>query len=663
MKRLLCILLAVCLAVCAASCTQATPPSPGNTATTQTQPAHFALPQAVVELTECRLDGFVSVMEAAGNGHIALQCEAGLDENDLTRPGAVAAVSVVDVPEKKAIATLSISSGMQELIGARADGRIVIRNYEKDTIDVYKDDTVERSLPISEEATGAFFRYLPAGDALYAVDEERLLRLSPDDGALSTAATLPGYGVSIHEYDPVSRRIVFVEDDDNLTSGIRWSVYDNSTNSVLVGETAHEFSSLTFSAGRVLERFSSLAVTQDGEDSPQILVVYGNDGVRQHAWQLTPNAVLHSAPQSGYAMIVFFDFSNEGERTHAEARFVDLANGRWAALPTAGNCTDVRTVYLPECGYWAVALTEGIGQGSVTRLMAVDPAQLTFAGTLPDAQAILTPDTALADYFQPARKLADEIEREFSVQILLGNECMATRDDGTFHFVSTQEDDDYEMTDAERAEEQENALRTLRSELEHYPKGFFKKFKMADGRGGLRFLYLRDLPNDTYDSFTAGGVTYACGLCQHVALKISDASAPTIHHEIWHAVEGRIQQEGCHETYLSDDQWATFNPEGFSYVNDLDSYIDEQYESYFLGAGDDPYFIYNYSTVNEREDRATLVEAVMERNDPDFISFVDGDYTDGYDWVSRYPHLKAKLDQLGKATKAVFGCEYWKPAA
>ena len=88
----------------------------------------------------------------------------------------------------------------------------------------------------------------------------------------------------------------------------------------------------------------------------------------------------------------------------------------------------------------------------------------------------------------------------------------------------------------------------------------------------------------------------------------------TICHEIWHATEDKILS--ADHTYFDPDIWAALNPEGFSYYGQT-AFTDPDQERWTLfGTGDEEiYFVDSYARVNEREDRARIMEFIMTKDE------------------------------------------------
>ena len=94
------------------------------------------------------------------------------------------------------------------------------------------------------------------------------------------------------------------------------------------------------------------------------------------------------------------------------------------------------------------------------------------------------------------------------------------------------------------------------------------------------------------------------------------------------------------------------NPEGYVYVGSKETYAEGEYSEYLLGNPDHDkvYFFSMYSTVNDSEDRATVIEAL----------FSYGSVSQGYEFIRLYPHLFAKVQYLADLIRPVFGYVYWE---
>lgn len=333
---------------------------------------------------------------------------------------------------------------------------------------------------------------------------------------------------------------------------------------------------------------------------------------------------------------------------------IDLTNGKMAKLDSLLN---ENTVTAESCtvgtrGYWLLALTDKVNNTSTTRLVLIDPAKSSY-----DTQ--LKKDTNDADEnviincgqgLESVRAEADKLEQKYNVRILIGDEIKNLNDT---NLVST-EDNPYRT-----AELLLDYFKTLDKQLSRYPKGFFNKFK-SNGYGGMTIAIVEN-HEGIERSFTSAGEASNSDGQYIVSVDLDYVFNETIHHEIWHAVDFLLINKG---KAIVGTQWCALNPTDFRYLNDFSKY----HESTIAPTLSDvdgktnnndysiPYFVENYSFVNEKEDRATVIEEIYNRA---FRS----DYKDpkeGYAELCKYTHIKAKIDFLAQASKEVFGYVYWE---
>ena len=260
------------------------------------------------------------------------------------------------------------------------------------------------------------------------------------------------------------------------------------------------------------------------------------------------------------------------------------------------------------------------------------------------------------DYLAEIRKKADEIEKEYGVEILIGNEIKSWTINTYYELISTE--DMYEGEKEIELGDYEYTLEILEQALKQYPKGFFDIFKDYRNVGGMRFVLVGDLKNNG-GSFVAGGVSSDVGCWRNIVFDIDVPADSTPHHEIWHSVEAQIKLRDPEA--FSDEEWGALNPEGFKYIDNFDKYIVDsmKYDEYILmrSFGETPgYFIEAYSTVNGQEDRATLIEPVMT---DDIFLYEEGTYPSSKAYVESFPALNAKLSYMEEQYEKWFGEKYW----
>ena len=388
-----------------------------------------------------------------------------------------------------------------------------------------------------------------------------------------------------------------------------------------------------------------------------VVALYDTDPVSAKALDLGTGATL-SWDSNCIPYVVVTDYSSDGAAT---PKLIDFTAGKKAVLPIEdGEICDLKHCYFPETGRCLIAATvyeDGEpgpnGMGHV-RLYYADPSGLEFTETLREE----APDSEEASVRQRdenrqiLRKLADGIEEDFNVKVLIGDECQNIEQFGTYEFSST------DAGDIDRSKTVYGMLKNLREHLSLYPEGFFDTFYDDEGEGGLQILVV-DSPRDTFHTgFSLGGFTYQVYSTYYVVVDamLNSTAEAIVPHEMWHAVEQRIWNDyaGAFDSYTWSEEC---NPPDFEeYVYDLSMYEEEsgKWDRYILQIGsEDPYFHRAYSLVNDKEDRATLVELLFN------LSLGDTPAASA-EAMREYPHLRAKLDFMAERVRETFGTVYWE---
>ena len=142
-------------------------------------------------------------------------------------------------------------------------------------------------------------------------------------------------------------------------------------------------------------------------------------------------------------------------------------------------------------------------------------------------------------------------------------------------------------------------------------------FRTAKYPDGLLMLLVDGIANE---GVTYGGVeTTGNGLLE-IILSRTGIDEHTIHHELYHAMEVRILAENKH----AFDKWRSLNPKGFSYSQKNSALIEED-----QFAEPEDWFAREYSKTFEEEDRATVYEDIMTKDEA---------------WWSTRPHLQKKAE-------------------
>lgn len=309
--------------------------------------------------------------------------------------------------------------------------------------------------------------------------------------------------------------------------------------------------------------------------------------------------------------------------------------------------------------YHACMLPEGLMLGAAFRdwafhLYVLDPAQLAAEQTTAVEGAVspvvvdkalaasywteVTPP-AVADSLQEARAQADALEEAYGVRILLSTQCREAA-----------ELCDLPITLSDSLSREEELARTvdtlsaLRRVFALYPKGFLAQMRNEMGEGGICFLLVGGIETD----YGAIGCTYERGDWQYIALDIRQIvdMDGLICHEVWHATENEILSRDY--TAFSPDEWAKLNPEGFAYSMDATQAADEQRLGWTMyGASPEKvYFVDTYAEVDEKEDRARIMEYFMTHEDEAKL-------------LIQSPAIREKLRRMSAAIRQCFDTTGW----
>ena len=240
-------------------------------------------------------------------------------------------------------------------------------------------------------------------------------------------------------------------------------------------------------------------------------------------------------------------------------------------------------------GYFFVDFLDGI-----SRLMFWDVGaeteganlQFTSLGVAPQPEYVLEP--------QLYRRAAELSER-FGVDIRIAEQCSLNYT----HY------DSYAMMDPVFIRE---ALDLLEKTLSKYPAGFFHQLCFGSIES-IRIevvgaLMLKDGMEDRTDD--AGAFAQNKGSYYLIVLGGYTMTEGTIYHEISHVIDKRLEWDALRRdnALFSEEAWLALQPEGFQYAM---SYVDP------LDSPTDPdYFVSDYSTTFPTEDRAELMESVMQ---------------------------------------------------
>ncbi len=366
--------------------------------------------------------------------------------------------------------------------------------------------------------------------------------------------------------------------------------------------------------------------------------------------------------RSDYAVMMYNNYENSEENGELnEIFFVDTKNGTIAdsGIEIENKSVYLKCIYSEGIGRWLIAINYMDETPSFSLLM-VDPTLMKF-----DTQMETTEfyshekleEVEFGDDFKKIREEADKIEEEFGVRLLVGDEVKHSEDNSLYIFKSREDAKNFNL------DHEMNRMDNLRDVLSMYPKDFFSHFKSKDGKCGLRIAIVDELQSDSYEFFSAAGVSYTTGGWYDIAICGHHILGTSLHHEIWHSVEKLV---GNKHGDIDKLEWMELNPEGFEYSTDFDGYAtdcsEEQFELildnvYYTIEPDYeyPYFISDYSKVTDMEDRATIIERLLSTE----IDVNGEEHLIDLEKIKMYPHINAKIEFLENWTEQEFGYSYW----
>lgn len=228
----------------------------------------------------------------------------------------------------------------------------------------------------------------------------------------------------------------------------------------------------------------------------------------------------------------------------------------------------------------------------------------------------------LPDNLQVLRQKADTMEKKYGITVLMENQTLMPC--GKYAAV---ESDETAIADA---------LTVLEQALSKYPEGFLSQFQNGIQEGGLYFC----LTGSIQGSLNPVGKALKTGDRYEVVLDItSNDLEPTVHHELWHAIEMRLSTDS-----FDHPQWQAANPKGFLYYGHYDSGYQRLTQWTYAESGEQCCFVDAYSRINAREDRARLMETVMTADAADLL---------------RSSSLRQKLTMMSQSIREHFNTQGW----
>ncbi len=547
--------------------------------------------------------------------------------------GAEPTIAVIDLKEDKILYQSTPQDAYGFPVGVRENGEIFAINYETGKLFVLSSDLQvvrEIEVDVIETSIAAYSR---SEDAVYVSKGGKMTRVSPEgEQELTFWARNWSKIISI---DPIARTVLvqgIMETDIDLVA-YRLFSFDGE----LLCAVPSKDSMFILAGDTLVSHYFDWETPDDVPDVMGYFTVA--NGWEPEAYAISKR--MDFAGVSGTNLLAAKeDTILSRSEVYTDVFILDPAD---AQLLHVFHFEDSRRMVAAydadnECFIFAMA---GAGGGSI---LVVDPALLDMSMELETAEVPVYEEADLTaempEHLVAARTYADEIEQKYGVRILIGEEPKNTGFMGYDLKLTSGREDEEKIVTA--------ALETLDDVLGKLPDGFIDFFKQDDGSGGLRFSFYDDILKQD-STFVAGGVTSMVGAWYNIAFDTQYFRESIFFHELWHAVENRCDGENA---YIYESDWNVLNPEEFHYGYDFETYMNEE-NGWMLGQPDPDqvYFIFNYSTINDREDRATLIEELTMY--PDAIATQ-------YAFLETYPHLMAKIHYLEENVREVFGYVYWE---
>lgn len=412
--------------------------------------------------------------------------------------------------------------------------------------------------------------------------------------------------------------------------------------------------------------FKSNEAPDGGRDFSTLLCVYSPDRKEPEFFEAEGNYTPTLLNQEGL-MAGALPGYDEPDQLPA-VLLLDLKSEKSASVKGLSGGVDYAFYPLPTSG-----VTMAVGSGTrdyASAVYIINPAKAEYTDALQPSQRPKEeeqPVYTCGKHLQEQRRRADELEKKYSVRILLGNEIKYFGDHSGYHLHSLEESDLF-FSESEQCASTDRVLQELDEQMSLYGKEFFECFRDFKGEGGLTIVMTGGFEDATENNTNVAAFACRLGGRYYMVMKspVSDTQVldSTFHHELWHNTEFRIT--GRDEKAFDDEEWMRLNAEGFTYTEDSENYFSDQSGAkYMLTESSDKDLVCitsYYSRVNGYEDRATLMEYISEKEpDPALAASHPelADYGSLREFFMSYPHLKDKITYIKKYTDRYFGGHYW----
>lgn len=228
----------------------------------------------------------------------------------------------------------------------------------------------------------------------------------------------------------------------------------------------------------------------------------------------------------------------------------------------------------------------------------------------------LLEQTENSDVLAAVRQRAEQLQQEYGLTILIGEDCETEFDDFSASI----------MLDEQQISA---ALDTLETALEAYPDGFVEQLRY-DSIHGVQIQLVTDLIATGNGRSGDGYVAFTQPLWDRylMVVDIEDSCVETYYHEFSHIIDSYLEWDSWQRVgaLYAEDRWASYNPDWFSgYTYDYSTMV--YVEDY-------AYFVDEYSTISPTEDRARIMEYAMADYGGGMFMGADG-LLDKLDYYSR----------------------------
>ena len=233
--------------------------------------------------------------------------------------------------------------------------------------------------------------------------------------------------------------------------------------------------------------------------------------------------------------------------------------------------------------------------------------------------------SADADLYDRAAALSEA----YGIEILIADQCAVEYEE----FSTVQVSDTGLIT---------AGLDLLEESLANYPDGFFEQ--LCTGKMRSIQINLTGTLTSTGSGWETGsfnGVTEEKGDSYVMVIDLNLLEDMVFYHEFSHIIDQKLEWDSyCREDALySEDTWLSFNPDGFEYEYDYNTFSDYDYDETLYN-----YFIDTYSMVSPTEDRAQIMGCAMT----------------GASWIfENYAPLAEKLDYYSRCIRDAFDTAGW----